>query len=144
MFPSKGGFIGVIFEVKNPESGNLLTLDAFKEVQKFQNELFEIEYEYENGNSAKFKFDDICVKIGQPGQQFCLFGESPLTFAQNQFGVIDFTQFTSDSDLLTKVQSGTGGRSNGNGDIIEIDQIFGGTVPEAVTQDSQTGQNDLS
>jgi hypothetical protein len=32
MFPSKGGFIGVIFEVKDPESGNLLTLDAFKEV----------------------------------------------------------------------------------------------------------------
>jgi hypothetical protein len=32
MFPSKGGFIGVIFEVKNPDSGDLLTLDAFKEV----------------------------------------------------------------------------------------------------------------
>lgn len=35
MFPTKGGFIGVIFEVKDPESGNLLTLDAFQEVQKF-------------------------------------------------------------------------------------------------------------
>ena len=37
MFPSEGGFIGILFEVKDPDSSNanILSLDAFKEVYDF-------------------------------------------------------------------------------------------------------------
>jgi hypothetical protein len=71
MFPSKGGFLGVIFEAK---ADNLLTLEAFKEIEKFQDGLFAVESEYENKDGQKviFKYESICVKIGPPGNQFCL------------------------------------------------------------------------
>lgn len=34
MFPSKGGFIGLMFEVKDPEStdSSIISIDAFKEI----------------------------------------------------------------------------------------------------------------
>ena len=68
MFPSKGGFIGAIFEVKDLQKGDLISLEAFKEIEKFQKGLFDIEGEYVNkdGETLKFKYDDICVKIGPP------------------------------------------------------------------------------
>jgi len=68
MFPSKGGFIGAIFEVKDLENGDLVSLEAFKEIEKFQKGLFDIEGEYvnEDGETLKLKYDDICVKIGPP------------------------------------------------------------------------------
>ena len=92
MFPSKGGFIGVLFEVKDKEKGDLLNLEAFKEIETFQKGLFEIKSDYtnEDGETVDFTFEDICVKIGPPNAQFCLIGKSPLTFAQNQMGAYDF------------------------------------------------------
>lgn len=48
-----------------------------------------------------------------------------------------------DEALLTKVQSGQGGIHTGSGNIIEVSPIFGGTTPEAVTQDSTSGSNDI-
>jgi hypothetical protein len=50
-------------------------------------------------------------------------------------GSLDFTKFASDKELLDQVNTGTGGNSMGNGNIIDIEQIFGGLTPETVTQD---------
>ena len=58
-------------------------------------------------------------------------------------GSLDFTKFASDKELKDQVKTGTGGNSMGNGNIIDIEQIFGGLTPETVTQDDQTGANDL-
>ena len=68
MFPSKGGFIGVLFEVKDTEKGDLLNLEAFKEIETFQKGLFDIKSDYtnEDGETVDFTFEDICVKIGPP------------------------------------------------------------------------------
>lgn len=92
MFPSKGGIIGVVFEVKDTESGSLVSLEALKEMDQFQKGLFDVEGEYTNkdGKTVKFKYEDICVKIGPPNAQFCLQNNSPLTFVQNQQGQLDF------------------------------------------------------
>jgi hypothetical protein len=37
MFPSEGGFIGLLFEVKDPEdsNSNIISTEAFKEIQSF-------------------------------------------------------------------------------------------------------------
>ena len=70
MFPSKGGFIGIIFEVKDAEA-SILTLDAFKEIKEFRDEFFKVEHDEgfkdEDGVETPFNFEDICVKIGPPG-----------------------------------------------------------------------------
>jgi len=41
------------------------------------------------------------------------------------------------------VRTGRGGNFQGNGNIIEIEPIFGGITPEEVTQDMVSGDNDL-
>ena len=68
MFPSKGGIIGVVFEVKDTSAGNLLSLASLKEIEQFQKGLFEVEGRYSNKDCelVKFTYDDICVKIGPP------------------------------------------------------------------------------
>jgi hypothetical protein len=71
MFPSKGGFIGMLFEVKETESStaNILTVDAFKEVYEFYNLIQTIEHKGTdtNGNDVTLKWDSICIKIGPEG-----------------------------------------------------------------------------
>jgi hypothetical protein len=54
-------------------------------------------------------------------------GKSALSFLTNYFGQMDFTMAASDRELLELIQTGTGGFSTGNGNIIEITPIFGGT-----------------
>ena len=41
------------------------------------------------------------------------------------------------------VQTGKGGNSQGNGNIVEISTMFGNTVPANVTQDPESGLNNL-
>jgi hypothetical protein len=48
-----------------------------------------------------------------------------------------------DASLIAKVQSGQGGFYTGFGDIIEVNPIFGGTIPEFIEQDTTTGSNNL-
>jgi hypothetical protein len=44
---------------------------------------------------------------------------------------------------LNAVKSGKGGYAQGNYNILEISPIFGGTTPENVTQDANTGSNNI-
>jgi len=44
MFPSEGGFIGILYEVKKPEdaSSNILTKGAFQEINDFYDQVLKI------------------------------------------------------------------------------------------------------
>ena len=141
MFPSQGGFIGVMFEVKNPDTqgANLITKDALKEMKAFQDKIYELEYVNEDDSSVKIKYVDVCIKAGPA----CVMGKNPVTFATNQQGQVNIDQFSTDADLLTAVQSGKGSIYQGSGNIIEVDPIFGGTNPAQITQNEETGENDL-
>ena len=44
---------------------------------------------------------------------------------------------------MKAVQSGKGGFSQGSGNIVDVNTMFGGISPETVTQDQDTGVNDL-
>jgi hypothetical protein len=58
MFPSTQGFMQIIAEVKNIDSGspdNILTLEAMKDIQDFQTGLAELEMTTEK-ESKKIKF----------------------------------------------------------------------------------------
>mmetsp|Transcript_18041 Transcript_18041/g.30748 ORF Transcript_18041/g.30748 Transcript_18041/m.30748 type:complete len:538 (+) Transcript_18041:285-1898(+) len=137
MFPSKGGFIGAMFEVKDPTTQTIVTKEVLTEILSFRDAMLEISYEDEEGNQASIK--DICVKIGQA----CSTGKNPLTFATDPQGTVNIEQFATDAELLTAVQTGKGGFYLGDGNIIQIDSVFGNTIPTDVEQDDTNGDNNL-
>lgn len=49
MFPSKGGFIGLLFEVNDPDSqDSIISIDAFKEIEKFYETLKTVSHKSSN------------------------------------------------------------------------------------------------
>lgn len=76
MFPSKGGFISMIAEVKDPEQNgaSVINLGALEEVKKFTEDLLKTEKEI---NGTMVKWTDICNKVGDE----CFGLESILQFA---------------------------------------------------------------
>lgn len=66
-----------------------------------------------------------------------------MSFVSDGFNAVDFSLVADDAALLTKVQSGQGGFYTGSGNIIEVNPIFGGTIPEFIEQDSNSGSNNL-
>ena len=49
MFPSKGGFIGLLFEVKDPETKDtIISIDAFKEIETFYESLKTVTHKSSN------------------------------------------------------------------------------------------------
>lgn len=73
LFPSKGRFIGLIAEVKEPEAASIISLKALSEVKKFTELMLESEVEI---NGTNVKYTDVCTKVG--GE--CLAFESLLQF----------------------------------------------------------------
>lgn len=75
MFPSKGGFISMIAEVKDPsnDDASIINLDSLQEVKSFIDMMQEVEIEI---NGTTVKWTDICNKIGSQ----CLGFESIVQF----------------------------------------------------------------
>lgn len=63
MFPSKGGFVSMIAEVKDPsnDDASVINLDILEEVKKFSNQMQESETEI---NGTNVKWTDVCSKAG--------------------------------------------------------------------------------
>ena len=105
MFPAKGGFIGVIAEVKEP-STNLLTRTALSEMLDFHNKMYEIttthEDEEDEGEFVTIRYENICIKV--MGQ--CMMSESPLSFIKEPNGDLNINKYSSDQDLLNAYRSG--------------------------------------
>lgn len=76
-------------------------------------------------------------------QNKCEIGDSPLSFLENENGEYDINMHIADIDLLNSIRSGKSMKHMGNGHIIDIGSIFGGTFPDMINQDMVTGQNDL-
>ena len=138
MFPSTTGFISVMAEVKDADSGNpsnILTLAAFKELNEFRTRLMGHEVEVANAKkeTRTMKMQDVCLKIGDE----CSFVLDPVVFAtvvnRDWSTEIDFDQFDDDEALRAQVNTGTGGFFTGNGEVIVVDTMFGGTEPATVT-----------
>lgn len=69
MFPSEGGFIGLLFEVKDSSTqDNIISLDAFKEINTFYESLKTVKLPSTN-DKGDITWDNICIKMGQPGQE---------------------------------------------------------------------------
>jgi len=68
MFPSEGGFIGILYEVKKPEdsSSSIISKGAFQEIKDFYDQIFTIKYPSTN-EKGDITWDNICVKVGAPG-----------------------------------------------------------------------------
>jgi len=134
MFPSKGGVISALFEVKE-NVDSLLTKTAFVEMQAFIDGVNDLNVFV--GNSTKtLRFEDICTRI----EDYCLNATSPLDFFLNEDGEKEnedgdniFDLAEEDEDILAKVRTGKGGSAQGAGRIITIKTLFGGTTPTNVT-----------
>ena len=85
------------------------------------------------------RFVDLCLKFGDDDE--CFVGEGPLTFITDEDGNVEIPQ--TNSKLLEKIQSGTGGPFQGNGSIVEVSTKFGGSTPAEVTQDQDSGENNI-
>lgn len=141
LFPSKGGFISVIAEVKDPskDDASIITLAALNEIKAFADEMAAASADI---NGAKVAWTDICTKVGAD----CLRRESVLQFAyetvpQNAGPPKKKWKpeaYADDAALLAAVRAGTKG-----GQIIDLGGSLGGTVPEEITQDKETGANDI-
>ena len=77
MFPSKGGFIGIMLEAKEGVD-NILTVEAFKEMKEVYDIIFETKTELSDGK-GNMTYDTICIKAGPT----CFVGENPLSFVTN-------------------------------------------------------------
>jgi ABC-type taurine transport system substrate-binding protein len=89
----------------------------------------DIEFKDEQ-RQVSIKFENICYRAGPT----CITGgKNPLTFLQDPQGTIDWTKYPTDADVVAAVQKGTGSIYQGSGSIIEIDPIFGETVPSSVS-----------
>ena len=66
LFPSTGGFIGLLAEVKNPTdtSASIITTAAIAEIKAFQARLQAVNYTYTatTGESKVIRWDDLCIK----------------------------------------------------------------------------------
>ena len=113
MFPSKGGFVSMIAEVKDPsqDGASVINLGALEEVKKFTEDLMTSEKEI---NGTMVKWTDICNKVGDE----CFGLESILQFGydvtpqqkgppKKEWKLKD--NYASDAELLTAVQSGKKG-----------------------------------
>jgi len=136
MFPSTTGFISVMAEVKDADTANpsnILTKAAFEELNGFRTAILEHEVVVNNKTGAVMKMQDVCMKILDK----CQFVQDPLLFVtviqQDWSTEIDFDEFSDDDDLREQINTGTGGYFTGNGEIIVVDTMFGGTEPEIVT-----------
>ena len=87
MFPSKGGFIGLMLEAKEGVD-NILTVEAYKEMKEVYDIIFKTETELSDGNGT-ISFSSICLKVGP----MCIVGDNPLSFvkdSQNQIALDNY------------------------------------------------------
>ena len=88
LFPSKGGFIGLLAEVKNPSdaSSTIITTQAIKDIKDFQAKLqaVKLTITLKSGEKKDITWSSVCVKAGPN----CLYGESLLTFELNSNGAV--------------------------------------------------------
>jgi hypothetical protein len=110
---------------------------AFEELKDFNAQITSFTYKGEN-------YGDFCYQINDA----CYTSESPLSYVYDQASnSYDLSAYTSDSELLTKIQSGRGDLSiyQGDGSYIKVTGLFGkNTEPEEVTQDEASGVSDVS
>lgn len=67
MFPSEGGYIGLLFEVNDPSTqDNIISLDAFKEMNTFVEKMKTVKLSSSN-DKGDISWDTICIKVGPPG-----------------------------------------------------------------------------
>ena len=101
-------------------------------------------------NGTEMSWTDICNKFPEDSDT-CLGNEGILRFGYAEvpweglgprMGPPEFEwspdSIASDAELLEMVQTGTTGQS-----VIELKAVLGGTVPEEITQDLDTGENDI-
>ena len=86
-------------------------------------------------NSTEISYESIC---DEKGGRSCFMTESPLTFLQEKQSATESAEAAvlaalDDAKLLELVNSGRGGTFTGNGNIIEVNVIFGDTSPTDVT-----------
>jgi len=114
LFPSKGGFVSFIAEVKDPsvDGSSVITMAALKEIENFIEKM--------NNASAKINetevgWTDICNKIKPTDPCFGI--PSILSFWNP-------TQIKTDQELLSAVQDGVSFNR-----VIELSAVLGGTNP---------------
>ena len=94
-------------------------------MKEFQKRLYDLRILV--SETKELDFSKICIKAGPN----CLIGENALTFfTDTNNGNVNIPG--NDGDIKREVRYGRGGRFQGNGNIINIPTIFGGTVPEKV------------
>jgi hypothetical protein len=102
MFPSKGGFVSMIAEVKDPEdeSASVINLDILEEVKKFTDDMLKSEVDI---NGTMVKWTDVCTKVGDA----CFGSESILQWGYDQSSAWKPKDlYATDADLLKTIQTG--------------------------------------
>ena len=157
LFPSAVGVITALAEVKNPGDGNsnILTPAAVKELSQLHELIMTFKSKKDEDNEDEISYRDICLRRpSQPQQDLsvagstrshheCIQSKSLLSFALNGSGQLDLSLVDTQSELMQRVKSGKGGFYQGSGSIIELAPILGGTTPETITQDKDTGINNI-
>ena len=101
MFPSKGGFVSMIAEVKDPESdASVINLALIQEVKEFSDKLQTSEVKI---NETMVKWTDVCTKIGTE----CFKAESILQWGYDENSEWKLKDmYADDAALLTAIQGG--------------------------------------
>lgn len=137
LFPSKGGFVSLIAEVKDPSS-TIVTKGALQEIKEYVDKMADAKAKIDD---VDVKWSDICTNVGGvcfAPPSFLSFGyeytmnNGRLTTAWN------LDKFADDQALLDEIKLGKLGQS-----VVEISTILGGTEPKDITQDLDNGANDF-
>ena len=91
LFPSKGGFIGLLAETKKD---TVITLATFKELEKLQED---IKSSTTKNGDKDLAFADMCISV----RGSCVLGENPIYFVTDSQGTVNWDQFADDAALLT-------------------------------------------
>jgi len=85
--------------------------------------------------------EDGNIKVGEK----CFSASRPLDFIYELEGdIYNMTAYEDDKELLKKIQTGKGDEEiYGRFRSIFVENMFGGTEPEEVDQDTFTGKNDI-
>ena len=101
IFPSKGGFISFIAEVKDPskDDQSIITVTALNEIKEYVDSMPEASAMI---NDTKVAWKDLCTKFGDS----CIVPKSLLTFGYDAQLKWKKDAYASDGDLLKAVQVG--------------------------------------
>lgn len=98
LFPSKGGFVSFIAEVKDPakDDSSIITKAALNEIKSYVDQMEDATADI---NGTKVAWKDICFKFGDS----CFVGESLLSFGYDATFKWNKDAHASDNDLLKAV-----------------------------------------